>query len=147
MVHLCPYLSLRIGTPMMGGSVGGRARLEEVLGVGGVFFRATDPKALADWYRENLGVPVEEGQTYGVLTAQGSDPQTVWATFPLDTDYFGPGEGQFMLNFRVRDLDAMLMQLRAAGVEVLADTHDDDNGRFAWGVDLEGNRFELWEPK
>ena len=121
--------------------------MERVTGVGGVFLRAADPKSLADWYRQNLGVPIEEGQTYGVFGCQGSYLQTVWAAFPLDTDYFGGGANQFMLNFRVRDLDAMLTQLRTAGVEVLSDTHDDENGRFGWAVDPEGNRFELWEPK
>src|SRR2546422_11361861 len=90
-------------------------RMERVLGIGGVFFKARAPKALAAWYREHLGVPVEEGQTYGALASGAAGEQTVWSTFPTDTAYFGPGPAPFMVNYRVRDLDAMLAQLRSAG--------------------------------
>jgi predicted enzyme related to lactoylglutathione lyase len=119
---------------------------ERVTGIGGVFFRSRDPAALAAWYREHLGVPVEEGQTYGMFTSAGSGESTVWSAFPEDTDYFGPGSRAWMVNYRVRDLDAMLAQLRAAGVEVLDRTETYDFGKFGWALDPEGNRFELWEP-
>ena len=93
--------------------------MEHILGIGGVFFKARDPKALAAWYREHLGVPVEPGQTYGALTSAAVGEQTAWSTFPLDTAYFGPGPASLMINYRVRNLDAMLAQLRAAvGVAV-----------------------------
>jgi len=119
--------------------------MEKVLGIGGVFFKARDPKALAQWYRENLGVPVEAGQTYASLTSSAAGEPTVWSTFPADTGYFGPGPSSVMINYRVRDLDAMLAQLRAAGAQVDEKIEDDGYGRFAWATDPEGNRFELWE--
>jgi hypothetical protein len=89
--------------------------MERVLGIGGVFFKARDPKGLAAWYREHLGVPVGEGQTYGAFESGGAGEQAVWTVFPADTPYFGPGPATSMVNYRVRDLDAMLAQLRAAG--------------------------------
>ena len=120
--------------------------MEQILGIGGVFFKARDPKALADWYRAHLGVPVEADQTHCRIFAQAPGDTTVWATFPADTDYFGRGPQPFMINYRVRDLDAILDQLRAAGAQVDEKTEDFDYGRFGWATDPEGNRFELWEP-
>lgn len=120
--------------------------MERVTGIGGVFFRARDPEALAAWYREHLGIPVEEGQTYGAFSSSGAGEPTVWSAFPADTDYFGPGSAELMVNYRVRDLDAMLDQLRDAGVEVDDRVEDHEYGRFGWATDPEGNRFELWEP-
>jgi predicted enzyme related to lactoylglutathione lyase len=117
--------------------------VERVLGLGGVFFRARDPEALRAWYQEHLGLPVEEwGGT--VLTAEADD-HTVWSIFAGDTDYWPAGQ-QAMLNYRVRDLDAMLAQLRAGGVEVDEKVEELEFGRFGWAVDPEGNRFELWQP-
>ncbi|HSJ27934.1 MAG TPA: VOC family protein [Acidimicrobiia bacterium] len=120
--------------------------MERVTGVGGVFFRTRDPKALAAWYRDHLGVPVDEGQTYAPFQSEGPGEVTVWSAFPADTQYFGPGEAPLMVNYRVRDLDAMLAQLRAAGAEVEDHIEEYDYGRFGWARDPEGNRFELWEP-
>ena len=116
---------------------------ERVTGIGGVFFRARNPEALRVWYASNLGIDMEDFGT--VFTAADGD-QTVWAPFPADTEYFGPREQQLMVNFRVRDLDAMLTQLRTAGVDVDERVHEMEFGRFGWAVDPEGNRFELWEP-
>ena len=125
----------------------------KVAGLGGVFIRARDPKALAAWYRDNLGVPIEGNSTYGTFSpdskghdATGTPLQTVWSTFPKDTEYFGPGGVEWMINYRVADLDAMLAQLRAAGGWVSEKVEDMGYGRFSWGADPEGNRFELWEP-
>lgn len=118
--------------------------MEQVLGIGGIFFKARDPQALAAWYREHLGVPVEPGQAYGVITSAAAGEQAVWSTFPADTTYFGGGP--FMINYRVRDLDAMLAQLRAAGAQVDARVEELEYGRFGWATDPEGNRFELWQP-
>ena len=118
--------------------------MERVTGIGGVFLRARDADALAAWYSRNLGIPLDAGQTYGVFAA--NHPSTVWSTFVHDTDYW-PTDRQAMVNYTVSDLDALLEQLRDAGV------HVDDRvetlegiGRFGWAVDPEGNRFELWEP-
>jgi predicted enzyme related to lactoylglutathione lyase len=116
---------------------------ERVAGIGGVFFRAHDPEALKRWYGEQLGLELEDFGT--VFTAADGD-QTVWAPFASDTDYFGRPDQQSMVNYRVRDLDAMVAQLRAAGVDVEQHAEQHEFGRFAWATDPEGNRFELWEP-
>lgn len=120
--------------------------MQRALGIGGVFFRARDPQALVDWYAAQLGIETMGPAGDGGVWQQQAGP-TVFAPFPADTDYFGRPEQQSMLNFRVADLDAMLAQLRQAGVAV------DDKveliegiGRFGWATDPEGNRFELWEP-
>jgi predicted enzyme related to lactoylglutathione lyase len=123
-----------------------RIMMERVRGIGGVFFRARDPAALAQWYRDHLGVPVAEDQTYASFESGEAGEQTAWSVFPTQTEYFGPGSAGLMVNYRVGDLDAMLAQLRKAGVEVIERTEEYDFGRFGWAVDPEGNRFELWEP-
>lgn len=116
--------------------------MEHVLGIGGYFLRAADPAALSSWYRECLGLDVDE---HG-LWQQDVGP-TVFATFAADTDYFGARDQQVMINFRVRDLDAMLAQLRAQGADVAPETQDMDGvGRFGWVTDPEGHRIELWQP-
>jgi len=117
--------------------------LKRVTGIGGVFFRARDPKALAAWYAEHVGVPVADA---GYVVFAESRHAQVWAPFAADTDYW-PAEKQAMVNFTVPDLDAMLGQLRTAGVEVDERIEQLEGiGRFGWAVDPEGNRFELWEP-
>ena len=117
---------------------------QSVLGIGGVFFKAKDPQGLAAWYAEHLGVPVAAGETYGQFSEERAE--TVWATFPQDTKYFAPSESSLMINYRVADLEAMLTQLRAAGVTVEEKVEESVFGRFGWAIDPEGNRFELWQP-
>ncbi len=113
-----------------------------MLGIGGYFLRATEGAALSEWYRDCLGLAVDENG----LWRQGDGP-TVFATFDSDTDYFGSRAQQTMLNFRVRDLDAMLAQLRSQGADVAEETQDMEGvGRFGWVTDPEGNRVELWQP-
>ncbi|HTK47617.1 MAG TPA: VOC family protein [Gemmatimonadaceae bacterium] len=116
-------------------------------GIGGVFFKARDPVALAAWYREQLGIEIQEGGTYGMLPGApaGGGGETVWSVFPADTTYFGGGSAGWMVNYRVANLDAMLQQLRAAGAWVSEKIDESDFGRFGWAVDPEGTRFELWE--
>jgi predicted enzyme related to lactoylglutathione lyase len=116
--------------------------VERVVGIGGVFFRARDPEALRSWYAEHLGIKLEEFG--GAVFPQ--DGVLVWSLFPAETDYFGRPEQQQMVNYRVRDVDAMLAQLREAGVQVADEIEDGENGRFGWATDPEGNRFELWQP-
>jgi catechol 2,3-dioxygenase-like lactoylglutathione lyase family enzyme len=119
--------------------------MERVSGIGGVFFRARDPDALARWYDEHLGVsPVPE--SYDAQGWHQAAGPTAWAPFPLDTEYFGEMTRSWMINFRVRDLDAMAAQLRAAGIAVEIDAQAYPNGRFARLADPEGNPIELWEP-
>jgi predicted enzyme related to lactoylglutathione lyase len=119
--------------------------VERVVGIGGVFLRARDADSLGAWYSKHLGIELTEWGGH-VFEAEEGDV-TVWSLFPADTDYFGPRDRQAMVNYRVRDLDAMLEQLRAAGVEVDDSVQDDENGRFGWATDPEGNRIELWEPR
>lgn len=125
-------------------------RAQRVLGIGGVFFKARDPVGLASWYRERLGLPVAEGMMHAVFAAMAAESgpphTTVWSTFPAKTGYFGPGSTTHMVNYRVADLDAMLAQLRSAGVPVDERIDESEFGRFGWATDPEGNRFELWEP-
>jgi predicted enzyme related to lactoylglutathione lyase len=116
--------------------------MERVLGIGGHFMRAADPAALGAWYREYLGLDADENGEW----SQGAGP-TVFATFESETDYFGSRTQQVMLNFRVRDLDAMLAQLRAKGADVPEEPQEMEGvGRFGWVTDPEGNRVELWQP-
>src|SRR6185312_15232534 len=103
--------------------------MEQVLGIGGVFFKARDPRALAAWYREHLGVPVEPEQTYAAFTSAEAGEQAVWSAFPADTAYFGSGPAPFMVTYRVRNLDAMLAQLQTAGAQVDDRVEDHDHGR------------------
>jgi len=116
--------------------------MERVLGIGGHFLRSDDPAALNAWYREALGLDADEhGQWH-----QQPGP-TVFATFESESDYLGSRSQQVMFNFRVRDLDAMLAQLRAHGATITEDTQEMAGvGRFGWVTDPDGNRIELWQP-
>lgn len=125
--------------------------MEKVTGIGGIFFKARDVDALRSWYAEQLGVPLEEWGSWDFPWRDRENPErvgkTVWGPFPADTDYFAPSDSPFMFNFRVDDLDAMLAQLRAAGVKVEDKVEEYEYGRFGWIIDPEGNKVELWEPK
>jgi predicted enzyme related to lactoylglutathione lyase len=119
---------------------------EHVDGIGGFFFKAKDPKALAQWYGDHLGVastPTAYGQEPWTQTAG----PTAFQPFPANTKYFGRAEQAFMLNFRVRNLDAIVAQLRRADIKVDVDPQTCPNGRFARLEDPEGNPIQLWEPK
>jgi predicted enzyme related to lactoylglutathione lyase len=119
--------------------------MARVLGIGGFFFRATDPIALAEWYETHFGINrVPDDYTSPVWQQEGGD--TVFAPFPRDTDYFKRAEQQWMINFRVDDLDGMVAALRSKGVEVELFDDPEPNGRFAHLLDPEGNPIELWEP-
>jgi len=118
---------------------------ERVTGIGGVFFRARDPKALGLWYQRHLGIIVIP-QSYGdqVWTQQAGP--TAFSPFPETSNYFGDATKQWMLNFRVNDLDKMVRQLEAAGIPAKVDATTYPNGRFARIHDPEGNPIELWQP-
>jgi predicted enzyme related to lactoylglutathione lyase len=119
--------------------------MERVTGIGGLFFRARDPAALAQWYRDHLGVTMVPSNYEEPPWQQQAGP-TVFAPFPETTDYFGDSGKAWMVNFRVASLDAMMAQLRAAGIAVELDAQIYPNGRFARLYDPEGNPIELWEP-
>jgi glyoxylase I family protein len=118
--------------------------MEKVSGIGGVFFRSANPGDLADWYETNLGV-TKTPESYEEEPWWQQRGPTVFAPFEEDTDYFDQSR-QWMINFRVVDLDAMVAQLRAAGITVDVTEETFPNGRFAHLDDPEGNRIELWEP-
>jgi len=123
--------------------------MKRVTGIGGIFFKAKDPKALSEWYRQHLGVSVEEWG--GVVFRWAKDNAscagtTVWNPFPADTDYFAPSQASFMVNFRVADLHALLDALRDEGCHVEKKVEESEYGKFGWVLDPEGNKIELWEP-
>ena len=121
----------------------------KVLGLGGIFIRARDPKALSDWYREHLGFDVQDfGGSFGAIFpfAERERGYQLWTAFPASTTYFGSAAQPQMLNFRVADLDGLLVQLRAAGVTVDEKVERSEYGDFGWCLDGEGNRVELWQP-
>lgn len=125
---------------------------ERVSGIGGIFIKAKDPKMLGLWYSDKLGVPRPDGPIPPLFLWRERDDAnlvgtTVWGLFRADTKYFEPSQSSFMINYRVRNMDRMLAQLRAQGVKVDTKVVDDFNGRFAWVMDPEGNKIELWEPK
>lgn len=120
-----------------------------VRGIGGVFVRSSDPRALGAWYRTHLGIEQDEAPGMHVFRwtdGSGGEGSTTWALFPEDTDYFGDPANQVMVNFRVDDLDAVLTALRDEGVAVEDEISEHEYGRFGWITDPEGNRVELWEP-
>lgn len=122
--------------------------MQRVTGIGGIFFKSRDPKALCAWYRDHLGLDVTD---WGGAVFQWGGPDsapgtTIWSVFPSDTSRMEPGDASFMLNFRVADLDALLAALRAEGCNVLDDIEASEFGKFGWVMDPDGNKVELWEP-
>jgi len=124
--------------------------MAKVTGIGGVFFKSTqDHKALAKWYSDNLGIALESWG--GAILKWPDDKQvdggmTVWHTAAPDSKWFAPSESSFMINYRVDDLEGMLAQLKESGVTIIGEPQTDFNGKFAWVVDPDGNKVELWEP-
>lgn len=124
--------------------------MKRVTGIGGIFFQANDPAALAAWYQRHLGIPV---QPWGGAAFDWTDDAgtpvggtTAWSVFPAGSDQFAPSRAPFMVNYRVHDLAALLHALRDEGCQVLDDTQDGEYGKFGWVIDPEGNKVELWEP-
>lgn len=119
--------------------------MAKVIGFGGIFFKSRDPKALGEWYAKHLGLPVEGwgGARFEEDTARAG--YTLWSPFAADTTHFAPSTHPYMINFRVDDLDALLRQLRAAGVQVDDRVEEGEYGRFGWIMDPDGTRIELWQ--
>jgi predicted enzyme related to lactoylglutathione lyase len=122
----------------------------KVTGIGGVFFKSTgDSSALAAWYQKHLGMPLED---WGGAILRWPDDRaedkglTVWTVAKSDTTWFSPSQSSFMINYRVDNMDEMLSQLRAGGVEIVGGPDSAENGKFAWILDPDGNKIELWEP-
>jgi predicted enzyme related to lactoylglutathione lyase len=122
---------------------------KRVTGLGGIFFKADDPQKLYQWYEQHLGIKSESHGAMFQWRDQDDPSQegmTIWAMFPRNTGYFKPSDAPFMLNYRVDDLDALLEALRSEGVTIDPKQENHEYGRFAWIMDPEGNRIELWEP-
>jgi predicted enzyme related to lactoylglutathione lyase len=122
---------------------------KKVTGVGGVFFKCQDPEKVKDWYRDNLGFNTDQ---YGALFEfrDTDNPEQKnylqWSPFKDETTYFEPSKKEFMINFRVADIEALVIQLRKDGVQIIDEIETYDYGKFVHIMDLEGNKIELWEP-
>ena len=125
--------------------------MAKVTGIGGVFFKSrNDNTALAAWYKKHLGMPLEESFGGAILRWPEDKAEdeglTVWHVAEKESQWFSPSDSTFMINYRVDDLDAMIAQLRAGGVEITGGPESHENGKFAWIMDPDGNKVELWEP-
>jgi catechol 2,3-dioxygenase-like lactoylglutathione lyase family enzyme len=124
--------------------------MKRVTGIGGIFFKAKDPKGLGAWYKKHLGVDVADWGGAAFRWNGPDNPEgvgtTVWNPFAADTSYFAPSSAPFMINYRVDDLHALLAALRAEGVHVEDKVEESEYGKFGWVVDPEGNKLELWQP-
>ena len=119
-----------------------------ITGIGGVFFKARDPKALAAWYRDVLGMPLQPwGGAALRYDAPGHPSAAAWSAFPASSNDFSPSTSDFMINYAVDDMEALVARLKAKGVAIIKRRDEDPYGRFAWILDPEGNKVELWEPK
>jgi uncharacterized glyoxalase superfamily protein PhnB len=123
--------------------------MKRVIGLGGIFFKARDPKALYEWHRQHLGIESATDGS-GAMWRDADHPEVpgcnVWAIFPQETKYFSPSQSSFMINFRVENLGELLTALREEGVQVDPKVEEAEYGKFGWIMDPEGNRVELWEP-
>ena len=133
-----------VGAAVRDGTAAG-TEMEKVTGIGGLFFRAHDPTALGRWYQQHLGISLTPSSYEESVWQQEAGP-TVFTPFAETSNYFGDAHKVWMVNFRVRDLDRMAAQLRAAGIAVEIDPKSYPNGRFARLHDPEGNPIELWQP-
>lgn len=118
-----------------------------VTGIGGFFFKSEDPNAAKDWYNKHLGLKTDRwGCTFWWKDKEGKVCSTQWSPFKADTDYFEPSQKQFMMNFRVENLEELFKALREEGVQIVGEMQIVEEGKFGWILDPEGNKIELWEP-
>ena len=136
--------------PALSGKIQKGDAMKKVKGIGGIFFKSNHSEELVTWYKEKLGVPVTPDGC-GVFQWKDAetphqDNYTVWAVMPADTDYWGKSKSDHMINYIVDSIDEFVEQLKENGVEMDGGIQEYPQGRFAWGYDPDGNRFELWEP-
>ncbi len=123
--------------------------MKRVTGIGGLFFKCKDPEKTKSWYKDHLGIHSDQ---YGAMFhwRQASGPEkpgcTVWNPFQEKSDYFAPSEKSFMFNYRVHDLEKLLVLLKEEGVQIVGEMESYDYGKFAWIMDPDGHKIELWEP-
>jgi predicted enzyme related to lactoylglutathione lyase len=123
-------------------------KMKRVTGIGGIFFKSKDPAKMREWYSQHLGIKSEQyGTVFEWQDEKGEKGMTVWNLFKEDTKYFDPAEKQFMLNYRVENLEELLKVLKEEGVTIVGEMQKFDYGNFGWILDPEGNKIELWEPK
>jgi predicted enzyme related to lactoylglutathione lyase len=121
--------------------------MARALGVGGVFFKSPDPKALGAWYQRWLGVEFDGNAVSFMPSAMPAAGCTVWSPFSASTTYFNPATKEFMINLIVDDLDGALAQVKEGGATIVGGIEGADYGRFGWFLDPDGNKVELWQPK
>ncbi len=120
---------------------------KRVTGIGGLFFKSTNPKATKDWYKRYLGFNTDDyGCTFWWRDEKGNDCSTQWSPFKNDTDYYEPSKKDFMFNYRVENLEDLLKTLKEEGVEVIGDIQEFEYGKFGYIMDNDGNKIELWQP-
>ncbi|MDA8874245.1 VOC family protein [Winogradskyella sp.] len=120
---------------------------KRVTGIGGLFFKSKDPKASKNWYKKHLDFNTDDyGCTFWWKDKEGNDASTQWSPFKDDTNYFEPSTKDFMFNYRVADLETLIKTLRDEGVTIVGDMQTYEYGKFAWILDNENNKIELWEP-
>jgi predicted enzyme related to lactoylglutathione lyase len=120
---------------------------KRVTGIGGLFFKSKDPKSSKEWYKKHLGFNTDDyGCTFWWKDENGNDCSTQWSPFKDDTSYFNPSEKAFMFNYRVENLEELLLTLKEEGITIVGDMETYDYGKFGWILDNEGNKIELWEP-
>jgi catechol 2,3-dioxygenase-like lactoylglutathione lyase family enzyme len=118
--------------------------MAKVTGVGGIFYKVEDPDRTRAWYQDKLGIGGDWGALFAWKADRSGEAYSMVSPFKSATDYFDPSPSKFMINFRVDDLDAMVGELQAKGVEILG-TQNEDYGKFAWILDCDGIKIELWE--
>ena len=148
MVRLSRFASALLCSAMAMSSTLASAQAGRITGLGGVFIKSDNPRALAAWYQDVLGIKLEPwGGARLRYDVANHPPHVVWNAFPAKSGYFAPSTKDFMLNFAVDDLDAFVARLQAKGVAILEREDKDPHGRFAWILDPDGTKIELWEPK
>ena len=124
--------------------------MKRVTGIGGIFFKAKDAPALRAWYKQHLGIDVQDwgGAAFTWTDSDGNPTggMTVWSVAPEESRQFAPSNASFMVNYRVEDLQAVIAALKAEGCNVLDRIDDSEYGKFGWVIDPEGNKIELWQP-
>ena len=124
--------------------------MKRVTGIGGIFFKSKDPEKIKKWYRDHLGIKSNEyggGFIWRDYHKKDETGYTAWSPFPDKTEYFDPGKKEFMFNYRVDNLVELLKVLKEEGIEQVGEMEEFEYGKFAWIMDPEGNKIELWEPK
>ena len=129
--------------------MGMNKKMKKVTGIGGIFFKCADPKKMNEWYEKHLGIPMADWGAMFKWREQDNPEKegyTIWSAFPADTTYFDPSKKDFMINYRVENIEALVEELKNAGVQILDEITPSEYGKFVHILDPEGNSIELFEP-